>query len=126
MSQQVTHSKLGIMAPRAVWAALGYEIVRDGETGQLFLGHGPHRAEAWLLCGVHETGAYDERAVIAAVVERDRRAEVHAQTQAAQSLSNGLKMVAEPIGVESADDLVRRLPDRLRPYVKNVLASGRA
>jgi hypothetical protein len=53
-----------------------------------------------------------------AIHEEDRSA--HAERYTLQAIADGLKACGQGLSAETADSLIRRLPERLRPYVQTV------
>lgn len=115
----ITHASTGITATKTAWRALGFGVALSGD--REVLDNGPHGVEALLYFGVQATGAHDESAVVAAIVERDRRQEERTRATAQARLGDAIGALARQLGEESAESLVARMPERLRPYVESVL-----
>lgn len=119
-NQIITHEGTQISASGSAWTALGFQVYSDGT-----LNCGPSGVDAFLYFGIQAAGGKrDESAVIAAIVERDRRAEERTRVSAEGRLADSIGKLASEIGAESAASFVQRLPDRIRPYAEKVL-SGR-
>jgi len=117
----ITHEGTQITASEASWRALGFQLLLDGNSDRLMLGAGPHGIEALLYFGIQQAGTRDERAVIAAIVERDRRAEERTKATAQARLAESLGALAREFHAETAEQLVARLPDKIRPYVAKIM-----
>lgn len=114
----IIHESSGIVASRSAWRALGFDVYSDDT-----LNSGPHGVEALLFFGVQATGRRDESAVIAAIVERDRRNEERTRVTAESRLADAIREMAASVGAETAREFVARLPDRIRPYAEKFLTN---
>lgn len=112
-----THRTLPISAAPEYWRAIGYTVYVDGQLG----GSSWYGVDALLIEGMAATGANDWRVIAWAITENSRRQEAKTAATAQARLADSIGQLAGSLGAESAQDLVRRLPDKIRPYVEAVL-----
>ena len=119
----IIDEKTGIAAPASVWVTFGATVYSNTE---IIGGYQGHTDGELLYLGIAATGAKDERAVVWAMAERWRRGEERTRATARARMADAIASLATSLRAESADELVRRLPDKIRPYVEAVLhARGR-
>lgn len=117
MTEFATHAELQITAPRVAWRALGAETYSDGTVRT------NTATDALLVRGVLVTGARDERAVAWALETKAQENAAQARAHAESELAKAVSELARVLGAESAEQLVARLPERIRTYAQTVLRS---
>lgn len=120
IGEGVYHETLGVRANREVWAALGVTVYSTGDLGPL-----TPEARELVLLGMEATGSRGQGALVWALGERVRRKEAGAARHAEAELSRAMLEIASVLQSESAEALVRRLPERIRPLAAAVLADRR-
>ncbi len=98
------HEELNIVAPKAYWLSLGYNVYTSGKVGG-----GPYHEEELLVLGIAATGAKDERAVAWALAERQRRAEEQTRSTAQAREADGLMALAQSIRQSSNEEFLKKL-----------------
>ena len=115
----ITHEGTQITASEASWRALGFQLTLSGD--KRMLDAGPYGIEALLYFGIQQAGTRDERAVIAAIVERDRRAEERTNVTTQARLAESFEALTREFHAETAEQLVARLPKKIRTYVEKIM-----
>lgn len=118
--EQATYDPMQIRAARVIWASVwGSVTYTDGTVGHL-----PYGFEALLALGVQTTGSRGDAAVLWALAEQQRRREAEGIAKSGVMLAQALDHVATELGSETARNLVERMPERLREYVRKVWQRG--
>lgn len=111
--ETATHEATQITANSNLWRTFGATVFTNGGVRL--------DSDELLWLGIAATGSRDERAVLWAMAERTRRSEERTRVTAEARLADSLQALAHALGTESVEALVKRLPDRLRPYLETVL-----
>jgi hypothetical protein len=111
MTTLYAHHNLDITAPAPYWRALGFQPLdqHDPDATGTVSYHRAGSIDDVLILGMAKTGAHDERVLVWAMEEVQRRSEEASRSTAIAQEANGLKALAESIRQTTDEQFLARL-----------------
>jgi hypothetical protein len=115
-------TEYGITADVECWRSIGASIYQSSD-GKAIFGGWQHWAtdRVILIESAKAAGLTDGAALAHVEAEARRRRESGEANETGRLLASAIHDLARQIGAESAEALIARLPERIRPYVQEVM-----